>query len=68
MTRVAATDLNHRAGQSKREAFFSRFVRWNRLALVGWVIFLVVLWHKADAIDINQHSRYLNKLYRKLSL
>ncbi len=62
MTRVAGSSQNERSGQAKREGRFSRLLRWNALAWVGFAIVLMVLWNKANILDIHQHSDYLTLL------
>ncbi|MES1026455.1 DAHL domain-containing protein [Gloeocapsa sp. BRSZ] len=62
MTRVAGSSQNDRSGRSNREGRFSRLLRWNALAWVGFAIVLMVLWNKANILDIHQHSDYLTLL------
>ncbi|AFZ33375.1 multi-sensor hybrid histidine kinase (plasmid) [Gloeocapsa sp. PCC 7428] len=62
MTRVAGSSQNDRSGRSNREKRPSRLLRWNALAWVGFAILLMVLWNKANILDIHQHSDYLTLL------
>ncbi|MBE9193158.1 response regulator [Gloeocapsopsis crepidinum LEGE 06123] len=62
MTRVAGSRQNDRSGRSNGAGHFSRLLHWNALAWVGFAIILMVLWNKANILDIHQHSRYLTLL------
>ena len=62
MTRVDSSSQNDRSGRFNRAGRFSRSLRWNGLAWVGFAIVLMVLWNKANILDIHQHSRYLTLL------
>ncbi len=59
MTRVDGSSQNDRLGRSNREKHPSRLLRWNALVWVGFALVLMVLWNKANILDIHQHSRYL---------
>ena len=56
--------LHDRPAPSNRARQFFQRVHWQRFVLVGFAILLMVLWSKANTLDIPQHSRYLDLLRR----
>lgn len=64
MSRVDVPDHNLGSAQSNRVKPFFQRMHWNRFALVGFAILLIVLWSQAHTLDIHQHSRYLTLLRR----
>ncbi|MBD1913260.1 DAHL domain-containing protein [Leptolyngbya sp. FACHB-8] len=61
MTRVDSFNHN-RSRRSKRVGRFSQLLCWNTVIWIGFAIVLMVLWNKANILDIHQHSRYLTLL------
>lgn len=64
MSRVNVPDQNYFSTQSSRVRKFFQRIPWNRFALVGFAIWLMLLWSQTQTLDIHQHSRYLTLLRR----
>ncbi|MBE9012608.1 PAS domain S-box protein, partial [Pseudanabaenaceae cyanobacterium LEGE 13415] len=62
MSRFESSSQNDRSEQSNRVGRLLQRIQWNRLALIGFAIVLMMVWNKANILNIHQHSRYLTLL------
>jgi PAS domain S-box-containing protein len=68
MTSVGVSSQSDRSGRLNLKRCVSRLMRWRALLWVGFALLLLLLWNRANILDIDRHSDYLTLLRQSQDL